>query len=229
MGLQYGGVTPNKIYYNNAEVKSVYYNNVKVWGYKLFEGTLAVGNTVIFDNKSWIVVHRKVDSGHGTNIIYSWVLALSTTYGDPVQFHNIDENISWTKSYMYNNIIPNFINTMSATAISLLFEVIGNKIFLPSCGNLRFFSSSDNDISSGYFDYYSSNAKRICNDQNGNPIWWWTREITSTGTSGSIQKNVYSVTDNGKQNSLTGILTYHGFRPHIHIKTNVNGDFIVAD
>lgn len=229
MGLQYGGVTPNKIYYNNAEVKSVYYNNVKVWGYKLFEGTLDVGNTVIFDNKSWIVVHNKIDSGNGANRIYSWVLALSTTYGDPVQFHNIDENISWTKSYMYNTIIPNFINTMSSIAVSLLFEVMGNNVFLPSCNNLRFFSSSDTDIADGYFDYYSNDKNRICNDQNGNPIWWWTRTITSTGTSSGIQKNAYCVNTSGKQNSLTSIMTYHGFRPHIHIKTNVNGDFIVAD
>lgn len=229
MGLQYGGVTPNKIYYNNTEVKTVYYNNTKVWEYKLFEGTLAVGNTVIFDNKSWIVVHDKVDSGSGANRIYSWVLALSTTYGDPVQFHNIDENISWTRSYMYNTIIPNFIATMSSTAISLLFTVVGTKVFLPSCNNLRFWSSSDTSVAFGYFDYYTSNKNRICNDQNGNPTWWWTREINSTGSSDSIQKNVYSVSDEGKQNSLTRIITYHGFRPHIHIKTDVNGNFIVAD
>lgn len=222
MGLQYGGVTPNKIYYNNADVKSVYYNNVKIWEYKLFEGNLAVGNTVIFDNKSWLVVN-KLAYGTGANRGNTWSLGLSTTFGDKVQWDIDNEDNSYIASTIFLETLWNYqITKMSTEALSHCvtdqkFHDRIYKVYIPSANNVYTMTGNVEDGTVA-FAGYNTPAKRICNDSSGTPVPWWT--------SSYMDKAVHYVEANGGVNAVTGATSHRGFRPHVDIRTDHNGALI---
>ena len=162
--LRYNNTIPGNIYYGGAAVQNVYYNNTKVWSAIPLSGTLAVGNLITFDNKTWRVFH---------NTGNQWYLALS----------NIVENIQFGRNDVYSgstlaNRCASYLNNFSASAQSFMQNVTVNgvtaKVFVPSFEQVI-----------GGFSYYNSEASRIC-QLNGKNSWWWTSSAYGVSTEGTL-------------------------------------------
>lgn len=133
-------------------------------------GDLAVGNTVTYDDKSFIVVHNE-----GTK----WYLASSTI------IENCTSTVLTTKCTEY---LSNFSSTAQNYMVAQTIDSYTGKVFLPSRAQLN----------SG-FTYYKNNANRICR-YNGEASYWWALTSSSSGyndsvdSDGAISSNHYSVT-----------------------------------
>ena len=133
-------------------------------------GDLALGNTVTFDNKSWIVVH---------NDDTKYFLASS------VIIENCNSTVLSTKCTEY---LSNFSSTAQNYMIEQTIDSYTGKVFLPSKAQLN----------SG-FTYYKNNANRICR-YNGEASYWWGMTSSSSGyndavdNNGAISSNHYSAT-----------------------------------
>ena len=187
--LRYNNTIPGNIYYSNNKVQNVYYNNVKVWSAIPLSGTLSVGNTVTFDNKSWIVVHN---SGN------QWYLATS----DIIELIEFGSSDNYNNSTLANRCVSWMNENLSVTAQAYMQNVTVNgvtaKVFVPSFGQVN-----------GGFSYYNSNSRRICN-LNGLAYYWWT--------SNKLYGNADYVGADGTLYSDTGWNIKKGFRPHICIQ-----------
>lgn len=133
-------------------------------------GDLAVGNTVTFDDKSFVVVHNE-----GTK----WYLASSTI---------IEECTSTVLTTKCTEYLSNFSSTAQNYMVAQTIDSYTGKVFLPSRAQLN----------SG-FTYYKNNANRICR-YNGEASYWWALTSSSSGyndsvdSDGAISSNHYSVT-----------------------------------
>lgn len=133
-------------------------------------GDLAIGNTVTYDDKSFIVVHNE-----GTK----WYLASSTI------IENCTSTVLTTKCTEY---LSNFSSTAQNYMVAQTIDSYTGKVFLPSRAQLN----------SG-FAYYKNNANRICR-YNGEASYWWALTSSSSGyndsvdSDGAISSNHYSVT-----------------------------------
>lgn len=133
-------------------------------------GDLAIGNTVTFDDKSFLVVHNT-----GTK----WYLASSTI------IENCTSTVLTTKCTEY---LSNFSSTAQNYMVAQTIDSYTGKVFLPSRAQLN----------SG-FAYYKNNANRICR-YNGEASYWWALTSSSSGyndsvdSDGAISSNHYSVT-----------------------------------
>lgn len=195
--LRYNNTIPDNIYYGGTPVQNVYYNNIKVWSSSPVSGTLAVGNLVAFDNKSWRVVHNDGNK---------WYLALSEIYS-MTEFGIIGSVYKGSTLAAVANTYQT--QQLSATALEYCIDVtvheVTNKVFIPTYAQVVF-----------EFSYYKGtedvNANRICN-YNGNPGYWWILPPGNPGDS----RDVYNVNADG----TIGNRFYHtnsvGFRPHICI------------
>lgn len=153
-------------------------------------GTLAVGNTVTFDNKSFLVVHN---SGN------QWYLGAS----------KIDKNISPTggaQSYSetgFSTECTTYLSNFSALAQTFMsnvtIETVINKVFIPSL----------TQIQSGFSHYAKSQDNRICYKGSTAAAWW-----TSTITSGTY---IHEITKTGTTSKSETYNVSSGFRPHICI------------
>lgn len=132
-------------------------------------GNLAIGNTVTFDDKSFLVVHNT-----GTK----WYLASSTI------IENCTSTVLITKCTEY---LSNFSSTAQNYMVAQTIDSYTGKVFLPSRAQLN----------SG-FAYYKNNANRICR-YNGEASYWWALTSSSSGyndsvdSNGAISSNHYSV------------------------------------
>ena len=133
-------------------------------------GDLAVGNTVTFDDKSFLVVHNE-----GTK----WYLANSTIV------EKCTSTVLTTKCTEY---LSNFSSAAQNYMVAQTIDSYTGKVFLPSRAQLN----------SG-FTYYKNNANRICR-YNGEASYWWALTSSSSGyndsvdSDGAISSNHYSVT-----------------------------------
>lgn len=133
-------------------------------------GDLAIGNTVTFDDKSFLIVHNT-----GTK----WYLASSTI------IENCTSTVLTTKCTEY---LSNFSSTAQNYMVAQTIDSYTGKVFLPSRAQLN----------SG-FAYYKNNANRICR-YNGEASYWWALTSSSSGyndsvdSDGAISSNHYSVT-----------------------------------
>ena len=186
--LRYNNTIPGNIYYNNAKVQNVYYNNTKVWSASPLSGTLSVGNTVTFDNKTWRVVH---------NTGNQWYLALSTI----VENTTFGSNNVYRGSTLAGKCVSWQSANLSATALEYCNDVtvenVTNKVFIPTYAQVN-----------GGFSYYNSNANRIC-QLNGSNWWWWA--------SSPDRSYVYVVRYDGAIYGGYKLNNSLGFRPHICI------------
>ena len=133
-------------------------------------GNLTIGNTVTFDDKSFLVVHNT-----GTK----WYLASSTI------IENCTSTVLTTKCTDY---LSNFSSIAQNYMVVQTIDSYTGKVFLPSRAQLN----------SG-FSYYKNNANRICR-YNGEASYWWALTSSSSGyndsvdSDGAISSNHYSVT-----------------------------------
>lgn len=151
-------------------------------------GTVAVGNTITFDGKSWVVVH---------NTGNLWYLALSTIYSKTV----FGSNTTYKGSTLASASANYQTQQLSATALEYCNDVtvenVTNKVFIPTYAQ----------VNSG-FSYYNSNANRIC-QLNGTNSHWWTSSPYSSS-------NVYVVSSAGTIYGDRPSNSF-GFRPHVCI------------
>jgi len=133
-------------------------------------GDLVVGNTVTFDDKSFLVVHNE-----GTK----WYLANSTI---------VEECTSTVLTTKCTEYLSNFSSTAQNYMVAQTIDSYTGKVFLPSRTQLN----------SG-FSYYKNNANRICRYK-GEASYWWALTSSSSGyndsvdSDGAISSNHYSVT-----------------------------------
>ena len=156
-------------------------------------GNLAVGNTVTFDDKSFVVVHNE-----GTQ----WYLALSTI----VENTQFGSNNVYRGSTLAGKCVSWQSANLSATALEYCNDVtvenVTNKVFIPTYAQVN-----------GGFSYYNSNANRICQLNSTNSTWW---------TSSPVSRSVYFMNNEGGiTNNAPGVS--YGFRPHICIDTSPSG------
>lgn len=187
--LRYNNTIPGNIYYGGAAVQNVYYNNTKVWSAIPLSGTLAVGNTVTFDDKSWIVVHNSNNQ---------WYMALSTFI----------TNTQFGKTFLYKDSIladkciswmnENLSTSALAYCNDVTVEDVTNKVFIPTYTQVN-----------GGFSYYNSNANRQYHHVDELIFPWWT--------SSNKGPNIYFVRDDGSISSLAYPTSHYAFRPHICI------------
>lgn len=187
--LRYNSTIPNNIYYGGAAVQNVYYNNTKVWSASPVSGTLAVGNTVTFDGKSWIVVHNSNNQ---------WYLALSTFIGK-IEF---GRTFLYRDSVLADKCISWMNENLSATALAycndVMVEDVTNKVFIPTYAQVN-----------GGFSYYNSNTNRQYHHVDELTFSWWT--------SSNKGPNIYFVRDDGSISALAYPTSEYAFRPHICI------------
>ena len=192
MPLYYGSTQVKELYYNNTKVKEMYYNNTLVYKASILDGTLAVGNTVTFDNKSWIVVHN--DSN-------KWYLGLSTiayTYipgGEKVAQSNL---ITRCREWLNN-----FTEDAKAIMVDVTIDYpkYTSKVFIPTYAQISYGGNC--------FSYYKNNSDHRKCQYDGTYTSWWTCTMDEDGYLGCV-------TESGNVFFADGLSKY-GFRPHICI------------
>lgn len=156
-------------------------------------GELKVGNLVTFDNKSWRVVHQE-----GTHwYLASEKIVSQTPFGSNKVYKG--STIAGVASTYESGQLS---DTAKEYCADVTVENVTAKVFIPTYVQCN-----------GGFEYYSSDANRICN-YNDAASYWWTSSpdgsyVYRVGTDGTIG---YSDPSNGL-----------GFRPHICIKYYPNG------
>ena len=166
-------------------------------------GDLAVGNTVTFDDKSFVVVHNE-----GTK----WYLA-KETITDKTAFNSSSSSTyaGSTLASMCDTYLAKFSDTAKIYMTDVTVNNVTAKVFVPSYEQVN-----------GGFSYYNSNTNRKAKSDNSSTIaGWWT----SSGY--NITNSVYRVVGGTSSDSGTIITaTYDnvlGFRPHICIDTSLSG------
>ena len=191
MPLYYGNTQVKELYYNNTKVKEMYYNNTLVYKASILDGTLAVGNTVTFDNKSWIVVHNDGNK---------WYLGLST----------ISYLMQPKNEKTIINACSSWLDNFSDDAKDLMVDVTINypkytsKVFIPTYVQV-YAGSSSTDV----FSYYKNGAANRKCQYNGTYTSWFTCTIDDDGY-------IEYITSSGSA-TLGTTLDKLGFRPHICI------------
>lgn len=192
MPLYYGNTQVKELYYNNTKVKEMYYNNTLVYKASILDGTLAVGNLITFDNKTWRVIHNDGNK---------WYLALSiivtNVYFNPPTADSIYEGSNLAKkcvSWMNENLST----TALEYCIDVTVESVTAKVFIPTFEQVK-----------GGFSYYNSNANRICQLNEVNSKWWTS--------SSNTEDYARYVNDHGSFGYDSFIINC-GFRPHICIQ-----------
>ena len=158
-------------------------------------GDLAVGNTVTFDDKSFIVVHNDGTKWYlaSKDIIENTVFGSSTSYAGS------------TLAGKCTSYLSNFSELAQKYMIDVTVENVTAKVFIPI----------HTQISSGEFSYYAAQANRVAK-LNGSAISWWT------SSSGSSSSHVYYIGDDGLTYSERPSAS-KGFRPHICVDTSLSG------
>ena len=156
-------------------------------GFIPLSGSLAVGNTVTFDNKSFLVVHNSGNQWYLANptIVENTIFGSNNTYKGSTL---ASKCTNWLSNFSAN--AQTFMNNITVNGVSA-------KVFVPSYEQVN-----------GGFSYYNSNSRRVCN-LNGSAYHWWT----SSPVSSSLVYYVYS--DGSIRNGDPG--SSYGFRPHICI------------
>lgn len=202
--LMYKNIVPKKIYYNNTEVKKVYYNNVQVWATPPISGTLAIGNTVTFDSKKWIVVHN---SGNLWYLAYLTIVK-NTAFGSNTTYKG-STIAELCTTWMNENISDNAKLFMQNVTV----ENVTNKVFIPSYIQATSNSSGFSWYTSGDTQTnYSHRMAKYKDSPMADPGSWWL----STGKDSS---HVYCISTEGVIGlHVPTTLTYAGIRPHICIQ-----------
>lgn len=192
MPLYYGNTQVKELYYNNTKVKEMYYNNTLVYKASILDGTLAVGNLITFDNKTWRVVHNDGNQ---------WYLALSII---PYKF------VPGGKKVALRNIVTKcneYLDNFSDDAKKLMVDVTIEyseytcKVFIPTHAQVSF--------GGNVFSYYKNNIDHRKCQYNGTYTSWCTSTMDEDGY-------IDYITESGDLSFADG-LTNYGFRPHICI------------
>ncbi len=165
-------------------------------------GDLVVGNTVTFDDKSFVVVHNE-----GTK----WYLA-KEYITDQTTFNSSKSSVynGSTLASMCNTYLSQFSDNAKNYMIDVTVNNVTNKAFIPSYEQVN-----------GGFSWYNSNANRIVKrDTDKVNMSWWTSSAYSTNT-------LYTI-EGGSSLSTGSIITKTydstlGVRPHICIDTSLSG------
>lgn len=166
-------------------------------------GDLAVGNTVTYDDKSFVVVHNE-----GTK----WYLA-KEYITDQTTFSNKTPALynDSTVASMCNTYLTQFSDNAKKYMVDVTVEGVTNKVFVPT-----------HDQVNGGFSWYNSNANRtVKRDVDKVNMSWWT-------SSSSNNSNLLYTIEGGSSLSTGSIITKiydHtlGVRPHICIDTSLSG------
>lgn len=192
MSLYYGNTQVKEFYYNNTKVKEMYYNNTLVYKASILDGTLAVGNLVTFDNKTWRVVHNNGNK---------WYLALST-----IAYTYIPGGINVAQLHLITKC-EEWLDNFSDDAKKLMVDVTIDypkytcKVFIPTYAQVSY--------GGNVFSYYKNNIEHRKCQYNGAYTSWWTCTMDEDGFLGCI-------TESGDL-SFADSLQKYGFRPHMCI------------
>lgn len=204
--LRYNNAIPGNIYYNNTKAKKVFYNNTLVWSSNVIEGTLGVGNVILFDDKYWRVIHKP-----STNY---WILALEYWEEDTIYDNDLSNRYYNTLSNALRQKCNIFYNNMSAEAKNYIQP--SNRDTNINSGSYYVWIPESNYIDYGLFSYYSNSNNCIFKDKNGTAHNWLTATAYREKESGLDLYVVEKVYNDGyihADTSKTG-----GFRPHMLIK-----------
>lgn len=165
-------------------------------------GDLAVGNTITFDDKSFVVVHNE-----GTK----WYLA-KEYITDQTTFNSSKSSVynGSTVASMCNTYLTQFSDNAKNYMVDVTVNNVTNKAFIPSYEQVN-----------GGFSWYNSNANRtVKRDTDKVNMSWWTSSAYSNNT-------LYAI-EGGSSLSTGSILTKTydstlGVRPHICIDTSLSG------
>lgn len=165
-------------------------------------GDLAIGNTITFDDKSFVVVHNE-----GTK----WYLA-KEYITDQTIFNSSKSSVynGSTLASMCNTYLTQFSDNAKNYMVDVTVNNVTNKAFIPSYEQVN-----------GGFSWYNSNANRtVKRDTDKVNMSWWT--------SSAYSNNTLYVIEGGSSLSTGSILTKTydstlGVRPHICIDTSLSG------
>lgn len=165
-------------------------------------GDLAIGNTITFDDKSFVVVHNE-----GTK----WYLA-KEYITDQTIFNSSKSSVynGSTLASMCNTYLTQFSDNAKNYMVDVTVNNVTNKAFIPSYEQVN-----------GGFSWYNSNANRtVKRDTDKVNMSWWTSSAYSNNT-------LYAI-EGGSSLSTGSILTKTydstlGVRPHICIDTSLSG------
>lgn len=166
-------------------------------------GDLAIGNTVTFDGKSFVVVHNE---GTQWYLAKEYITDQTTFSSKTPALYNGSKVAS-----MCNTYLTQFSDNAKKYMIDVTVEGVTNKVFVPTHAQVN-----------GGFSWYNSNANRtVKRDTDKVTMSWWT------STSYNNSNLLYAI--EGGQSSSTGSIltkTYDhtlGVRPHICIDTSLSG------
>lgn len=166
-------------------------------------GDLAVGNTVTYDDKSFVIVHND-----GTK----WYLAKE--YISDQNVFNSSTSATYLGSTLASTCdtyLAQFSDNAKTYMVDITVNNVTNKVFIPSYEQVN-----------GGFSYYNSNTNRKVKRDSDNAIMgWWT-------SSGYNSANlIYRIVGGTSSDSGTiTTATYDnvlGIRPHICIDTSLSG------
>lgn len=166
-------------------------------------GDLVVGNTVTFDDKSFVVVHNE---GTQWYLAKEYITDQTTFSSKTPALYNGSKVAS-----MCNTYLTQFSDNAKKYMVDVTVEGVTNKVFVPTHAQVN-----------GGFSWYNSNANRtVKRDTDKVTMSWWT------STSYNNSNLLYAI--EGGQSSSTGSIltkTYDhtlGVRPHICINTSLSG------
>lgn len=166
-------------------------------------GDLAIGNTVTFDDKSFLVVHNE---GTQWYLAKEYITDQTTFSSKTPALYNGSKVAS-----MCNTYLTQFSDNAKKYMVDVTVEGVTNKVFVPTHAQVN-----------GGFSWYNSNANRtVKRDTDKVTMSWWT------STSYNNSNLLYAI--EGGQSSSTGSIltkTYDhtlGVRPHICIDTSLSG------
>ena len=204
--LRYNNTVPSNIYYSNTKVKKVYYNNTLVWSSNVIEGTLGVGNVILFDDKYWRVIHNPSSN--------YWILALEYWEEDTIYDNDLSHRYINTPSNALRQKCNTFYNNMSTEAKNYIQP--SNRDTSISSGSYYVWIPESNYIEYGLFSYYSNSNTCIFKDKNGTAHNWLTATAYKEKETGLDLYFVDKVYNNGYVNGDSNKTS--GFRPHMLIK-----------
>ena len=166
-------------------------------------GDLAVGNTVTFDDKSFVVVHNEVTQWY---LAKEYITDQTTFSSKTPALYNGSKVAS-----MCNTYLTQFSDNAKKYMVDVTVEGVTNKVFVPTHAQVN-----------GGFSWYNSNANRtVKRDTDKVTMSWWT------STSYNNSNLLYAI-EGGQSLSTGSILTKTydhtlGVRPHICIDTSLSG------
>lgn len=166
-------------------------------------GDLAIGNTVTFDDKSFVVVHNE---GTQWYLAKEYITDQTTFSSKTPALYNGSKVAS-----MCNTYLTQFSDNAKKYMVDVTVEGVTNKVFVPTHAQVN-----------GGFSWYNSNANRtVKRDTDKVTMSWWT-------SSSSNNSNLLYAIEGGQSLSTGSILTKTydhtlGVRPHICIDTSLSG------